>query len=217
MAYGTEAQKERFLRPMLRGDEIWCQGFSEPDAGSDLASLTTRGRRLRRRRLGHQRAEGLEHVRPARPTGVSCWPAPTRPRPSTRASRASWSTCRLPGIEVRPLRTATGDADFCEIFFDDVRIGRRRTARPRATRVGRWRWRRSRSSAAASPTCTSRTRRLIRRADRGSPRSRARPTTPSPARNWPTLWSAGETPAAAVRAGHRAGPSGARPPGPSRA
>jgi hypothetical protein len=122
MTFGTDEQKERYLRPMLRGDEIWCQGFSEPDAGSDLASLSTRavaapdgdGWIVSGQKVWNtfgQLAQWCELLARTDPTaskhrGISCFIV----------------DMTLPGIEVRPLRTATGDNDFCEIFFDDVHI-----------------------------------------------------------------------------------------------
>jgi alkylation response protein AidB-like acyl-CoA dehydrogenase len=118
MAFGTEAQQDRFLRPMLRGDEIWCQGFSEPDAGSDLASLSTSARWN-----GDGWIVNGQKVWNTYGTLASFCELLVRTDPT--ASKHRGITCllvdmTLPGIEVRPLRTLTGEREFCELFFDDV-------------------------------------------------------------------------------------------------
>ncbi len=117
---GTDEQKHRFLTPMMRGEAIWCQGFSEPDAGSDLAGLRTRAVR-----------DGDDWLL----NGQKIW--------SSQAQHADWGTVlartdqdapkhkgisfflvdmNTPGITVKPIRQISGESEFNEIFFDNVRV-----------------------------------------------------------------------------------------------
>ena len=118
---GTEAQKKRYLPKMLTGEEIWCQGYSEPNAGSDLAGLQTRAG-ARRRRLRRQRAEGVDQPGASRATGRCCWCAPIPSAPKHKGISYLLVDMHSPGITVRPLVQITGDAGFNEVFYDNVRV-----------------------------------------------------------------------------------------------
>ena len=128
MAVGTDEQRARFLAPMLRGDEIWSQGMSEPDAGSDLASLRTSAR-----------LEGDTFV----VNGQKTWNSLGRHadwcqlyvRTDADAPKHKGISCLLvdmtmPGVEVRPLRTMAGELTFSELFFTDVEVPRDRLLGP---------------------------------------------------------------------------------------
>jgi alkylation response protein AidB-like acyl-CoA dehydrogenase len=120
IACGTAEQKAFHLPKILAGEVIWCQGFSEPGAGSDLASLRTRGR-----------VEGEEIIIDGQKiwssfADVADWQELLiRTDPSAKTSGAlSWVACPMntPGITVRPIRTMAGPRKYCEVFYDSVRV-----------------------------------------------------------------------------------------------
>jgi alkylation response protein AidB-like acyl-CoA dehydrogenase len=120
IAFADDATKTRFVRPAVRGDEVWCQLFSEPGAGSDVAASRTRAVRdgddwvLNGQKVwtsgAHYSDFGVVLVR-------------TDPEaPKHKGLTMFWVDMRAPGIDVRPIRQATGESDFNEVYFADVRV-----------------------------------------------------------------------------------------------
>jgi alkylation response protein AidB-like acyl-CoA dehydrogenase len=122
VAFGSEAQKRRFLPPILRGEVVWCQGYSEPNAGSDLANVQTRARLegdcwvIDGQKVWTSWAEWADWC------FVLC-----RSEPESRRHRGLsylLVPMRQPGIEIRPIVQITGDAEFSEVFYDGARTAR---------------------------------------------------------------------------------------------
>jgi alkylation response protein AidB-like acyl-CoA dehydrogenase len=122
IAFGSDAQKRRFLPRIVSGDEIWCQGYSEPNAGSDLANVATRAR-----------IEGDEWVIDGQKVWTSwaawadwCFVVARTDPASKRHAGLSYLLVPMhqPGVEIRPIQQITGDAEFFETFFDGARTAR---------------------------------------------------------------------------------------------
>ncbi len=154
--WGDDAQRAYYLPRILSGDDVWCQGFSEPDAGSDLASLRTRavveddGFVVSGQKIWTSKAQYADWIY------ILARTDPDAPKHDGISFLVV--DLRSPGIEVRPIRQITGAAEFNEVFFDDVRV-------PRANLVGPLHdgWRVANSTLGYERVGQSRTHRIERR------------------------------------------------------
>src|SRR5262249_9922076 len=135
IACGSEEQKAYHLPRSVRGDVVWCHGFSEPNAGSDLASLQTRAEIVGDHLVvnGQKIWTSFGHVAEFQELLVRTDPNAARPH-----AGITWVICPMdaPGLDIRPIKTLAGNSDFCEVFYDNVRIPlqRRRQADRRLAR-----------------------------------------------------------------------------------
>ena len=120
MVHGTDAQKEKHLRKILSAEDVWCQGFSEPGAGSDLAAVRTRAER----RDGHYVVNGQKVWSSFAHIADFCILVTLSDPDAPRYQGLTYLIVDMhsPGVEVRPSRQITGEAEFNEIFFTDVEV-----------------------------------------------------------------------------------------------
>ena len=119
IAFGTDEQKRRFLPPIRRAEERWCQGYSEPNAGSDLANVQTRAERVGDEWVIHGQKVWTSGAQWSDWCFVLCRTDPRAPR--HRGLSYLLVPMRQSGIEVRPIVQMTGGSEFCEVFFDGAR------------------------------------------------------------------------------------------------
>ncbi|HEY0915270.1 MAG TPA: acyl-CoA dehydrogenase family protein [Solimonas sp.] len=117
MRFGSEAQQDRYIPAIARGETIWCQGFSEPEAGSDLASLRTRAEKD----SGHYRINGQKIWTSYAGHADTCFLL-ARTAPGKTGMSVFLVPMDTPGITVRQIPSVIGEGDIHEVFFDDVRV-----------------------------------------------------------------------------------------------
>jgi len=119
IAFGSEAQKARYLPPIVAGEEFWCQGYSEPDAGSDLANIKTRARL----EAGEWIIDGQKVWTSWAAWADWCFVVARVEPESKRHKGLAYLLVPMaqPGVEIRPIQQITGDAEFFEVFYDEAR------------------------------------------------------------------------------------------------
>ncbi len=120
MQWGTDEQKTRYLKPILMADEIWCEGMSEPGAGSDLASIQTRAELVGDEFIVNGQKVWTTHAHRSDFCQLFVRTDPNAPK--HKGMSALLVDMHSPGVTVQPLKQISGDAEFNEIFFEDVRV-----------------------------------------------------------------------------------------------